>query len=352
MDSGVVAQVRAAGGEVFAIISEPQHLADQAYEHWDLNFLTVGDPHQEIPRTCSERNWLTLYASKGGLDFLQKGADWKIEHPNGFFQPGVLALTGSGRVLYRWRSLPSAENLNGTVARPTPEHAWRRIERSLAAGHGAADAAHDDCPEIDRGPPPRLVFIAALVANGWFLGVKSFMYSPDAEPVQQRFAAVVKRWALFILAWVAALVLLPLTPVVLGFTCWLAWILRDVQSSMASLGVQQEIKAREKGWRPDVLRNTASTLRSAKSQVRQAKIAFARKGCPERDIQRGRGRQSPLGATVECRCTPQHNVEKASPFSHVKIISKRFDGRLAGALAQPVGSQTEVNYMDTTCLKC
>ena len=58
----------------------------------------------------------SLYANKGDLEFLQRGADWEVEHPKGYFQPGVLSLTNSGRILYRWRSVPCAENLNGTLA--------------------------------------------------------------------------------------------------------------------------------------------------------------------------------------------------------------------------------------------
>jgi hypothetical protein len=88
VEEGVVDKVRAAGGEVFAVTSEPQRLADQAHEYWELSFENVGDPHQEISKTCSEQGWLTLYANRGNLDFLQGGADWEIEHPKGFFSTG------------------------------------------------------------------------------------------------------------------------------------------------------------------------------------------------------------------------------------------------------------------------
>ena len=168
----MVEKIRAAGGEVFAVSSEPQHLANQAHEHWGLNFDNIGDPHQEIPRVCDERDWLTLYANRGDTEFLQRGADWTVEHPKGFFQPGVLAVTQSGRILYRWRSVPSDANLNGTVARPTAEHVWRSIDEALMAGAISGDAAHDDHPEIDSPPPPRIVFMAALIANGWFFQSK------------------------------------------------------------------------------------------------------------------------------------------------------------------------------------
>ena len=193
VDTGVVEKIRAAGGEVYAITSEPQYLADQAHQHWELSFENVGDPHQEIPRLSSERDWLTLYANKGDLEFSNAGRIGEVEHPKGYFQPGVLALTNSGRILYRWRSVLPVENLNGTLARPTAKYAWSEIEKSLVAGDTAEDALHDDQPEIDSIPPPRLVFIAALIANGWFLGVKSFLYSPGAASPPKRFAAAFKR---------------------------------------------------------------------------------------------------------------------------------------------------------------
>ena len=177
-------------------------MADQANKHWELDFENIGDPHQEISKTCSERGWLTLYANRGDLEFLQRGADWDIEHPKGFFQPGVLALTNESRVLYRWRSVPSHENLNGTRRRPTARHVWDHIEGSLAAGDAVGDALHDDNPETDGAPPPRIVFFAALIANGWFLRAKSFMYSPGAEPIPSRFKAVFLRWIPFLLFWV------------------------------------------------------------------------------------------------------------------------------------------------------
>jgi len=238
---GVVAKIRAAGGEIYAITSEPQHLADEAHKHWELDFENVGDPHQEISSTCSERGWLALYANRGDLEFLQRGANWNIEHPKGFFQPGVLALTNESRVLYRWRSVPSHENLSGTAARPTARHVWDHIERSLAAGDAAGDALHDDNPEIDRSPPPRIVFFAALIANGWFLRAKSFMYSPGVESVPSRFKAAFSRWLLFLLFWITALVFAPTLLVGLAFAGWLAWIVQDLRRTLGDMDNQVEL---------------------------------------------------------------------------------------------------------------
>ena len=47
----------------------------------------------------------------------------------------------------------------------------------LPAG-GADDALHDDNPVVDQRPPPRMLFFAAIIANGWFVKPKSFMYAP------------------------------------------------------------------------------------------------------------------------------------------------------------------------------
>ncbi len=241
MEEGVVDQIRAAGGEVFAVTSEPQHLADQAHEHWELDFENVGDPHQEISRTCAERGWLTLYANRGSLEFLQRGANWKIEHPKGFFQPGVLAMTRAGRVLYRWRSVPSAENLQGALARPTAKYVWGEIEPALAAGDSGGDAALDGDPAIDQAPSPRPLLLAALLANGWFLRVKSLMYSPGEAVGPERSAALMARWPLFFAFWAAALVLLPTLVVGLGFAGWFAWVRHDMRRVFGGMDTRTEL---------------------------------------------------------------------------------------------------------------
>lgn len=246
MEDGVVDKIRAAGGEIYGITSEPQFLADQAHEHWGLNFENIGDPHQEISKTSSERGWLTLYANRGDLAFLRRGADWHIEHPKGFFQPGVLALTNKQRVLYRWRSVPSAENLNGTSMRPSPIHVWANIESALAAGEEADDALHDDDPVVDGGPPPRALFFAAIIANGWFLRAKSFMYSPGAAPMPSRFKAAISRWILFFLVWAFAFVILPTGWVALAFAGWSVWIAQDLKRILGDMDQQVELGADSK----------------------------------------------------------------------------------------------------------
>ena len=243
MKEEVVEKVRAAGGEVYAITSEPQSLADQAHEDWGLNYENVGDPHQEISRTCSERGWLTLYANRGDTEFLQRGAQWKIEHPKGYFQPGVLALTRDQQVLYRWRSVPSEANMHGTLARPTATHVWNAVEVALTDSDNTADAELDDNPEIDRAPAPRWLFIATLLANGWFLRVKSLVYSPGLEVGPARMPKILARWLVFLVFWVVALIALPTALVGTVFTAWLVWVAYDTKRVMGKLQLKTELVA-------------------------------------------------------------------------------------------------------------
>ena len=90
--------------------------------------------------------------------------------------------------------------------RPTAAHAWENIESALAAGDQAEDAPHDDNPVVDRGPPPRMLFFVALIANGWFLRAKSFTYSPGTESIPTRFKVAFSRWFYFLLFWIISLI--------------------------------------------------------------------------------------------------------------------------------------------------
>ena len=106
MLSGVVDAIRAAGGEVYAVTSEPQALAARAQEEWDLSFECVGDPHQEIAGAARHQGMLDLRTSEVG-EFITRDTAWAVSHPKGFYQPGVLALN-SERLLYRWQSIPNS----------------------------------------------------------------------------------------------------------------------------------------------------------------------------------------------------------------------------------------------------
>ncbi len=220
---GVVRAIRSAGGEIFGITSEPQTLATEAAGSWGLGFALVGDPHHEIADQCRERGWLDLYVNAHGdsRGMLARDID-SANHPKGYFQPGVIALTSEHRVLYRWRGVPTRRNNGGATERPTPGHVWQRIEEALAA-RGAPDAELDAPPLVDMRGTPWPLFVLLLLANGNFWRPKGFALQrrgPDDVAARAKRAAI--KLALFVAGWIAAFALLPAGWVALALLAYAA----------------------------------------------------------------------------------------------------------------------------------
>ena len=92
------------------------------------------------------------------------------------------------------------------------------------------------------GPPePLPIFIGLLLANGWFLGVRSFAYAPDAPPIQRRLAMAAFRLLLFVLAWIGAAMSLPPVPVALAFGAWALWVARDTHRIFGKMRDHREL---------------------------------------------------------------------------------------------------------------
>lgn len=228
MKSGVVEAIRQAGGEVYAITSEPQALATRAQGEWELNFECVGDPHQEVAETMRSRDWLDLSIAEI-TEFLTRDTGWEVKHPKGFFQPGVLALSCDQQLLYRWRSTPTRQNLGGAASRPKADYVWTKVQTALAENSGENEAL-DDTPELDGKPPPFAVFSAMLMANGWFLRPKAFAYRGDGNNPLRRFPKIILRLVLFLLAWVLAFVFLPTIWVGMVLALYLPIAVRGIRS--------------------------------------------------------------------------------------------------------------------------
>lgn len=218
---GVVQAIRDAGGQVYAITSEPQALARNAQDEWATGMEHVGDPHQEILGACVERGWLSLFSADFG-DLGGALPDW-VSHPGGgYFQPGVLAVRSEGRVLYRWRSRPSRTNIGGAIARPKPDYVWKNVEAALREPAEAPNVPLDEKPELDANPAPWPLFVMLLLANGWFLQPVPFNYRPGEDTVPKRIRNAMLRLAGFVAVWIAAGLLLPIWIVVLAFAGWVA----------------------------------------------------------------------------------------------------------------------------------
>ncbi|MFK7898870.1 MAG: hypothetical protein AB8G23_23775 [Myxococcota bacterium] len=227
MKSDVADQIRAAGGELYGVTSEPQSLADRAQAEWKLDFACVGDPHQEIPETARDRGWLEIFVQTR-LDFLRQSAkDFEVTHPKGYFQPGVLVLSREGRVLYRWRSVPSRKNVGGAMVRPTAEHVWSEVQAALAAGRNmtdAPDASYDERPEMDAPETPWPLFASLLIANGWFLRPVAFAQETNGPTALAKIKRAAIRLVVFLALWVVAFATLPTLPVTAALVGWVAWI--------------------------------------------------------------------------------------------------------------------------------
>ncbi|MGH0028903.1 MAG: hypothetical protein ACQGVC_03865 [Myxococcota bacterium] len=225
--------MRAAGGQIYAITSEPQALAGNAQEDWETGLEHVGDPHQEIAGEVARRGWLSLFTNHFPDTSLDRPASW-VSHPGGYFQPGVLVLSREGRVLYRWRCRPDRRNVGGAVARPLPGHVWERVQAALAEPAGAPDVPHDDDPRVDSPPVPWPLFVTLLLANGWFLRPAYFDQRPGADTVPRRQRNALLRIPPFVALWVAAAWWLPLWAVAGLFAGWVAWIVPGIRQVNAS----------------------------------------------------------------------------------------------------------------------
>jgi hypothetical protein len=207
--------IREAGGEVFAITSEPQSLATEAQEDWQMGFPAIGDPHHEIREVCRERGWLDIFYNEDYGHLRERS--WAC-HPNGYYQPGVLALTKAGRVLYRWRCVPKYSNMSGAGARPEAGYTWSKMQAALA---DSTDAEPDRDPNLGAEDLSWFRFLLILVAHGWFLRPKAFPLARPDDPHRVSPGAMMRRVYGFLAAWLAALVLLPVAWVAVLAAVWL-----------------------------------------------------------------------------------------------------------------------------------
>jgi hypothetical protein len=207
------------------VTSEPQRLADDAKNDWKFSFEAFGDPHHEIVSSCRERGWLDLIINPK-TDTITGQENSKFSHPKGYFQPGVLAVDKSGRVLYRWRGVPTRSNMGGAVERPTADHVFEQVSRGLnaSAPDAAQDAELDLEPTLDSRGIPWPLFVSVLVANGWFIRPRPFDSRPGGPPIKRRFISALLRIPVFVGVWIAAFSLLPATWVCIALLAWAAWL--------------------------------------------------------------------------------------------------------------------------------
>lgn len=203
-------------------MSEPQRLADDAKSKWDLNFETVGDPHQEIAEQCKEKGWLELFINTDA-SFITR-TDERLAHPKGYFQPGVLSIDCNRKVLYRWRSTPTRANIGGAVERPTASYVYQKVAESLEQVDNIEDAQLDGKPELDSKGRPFPIFVTLLLANGWFIRPVPFLLTNSKLSPLQRIKRAARRIPIFLAVWIAAFLILPTNWVANAAIAYGVWV--------------------------------------------------------------------------------------------------------------------------------
>ena len=212
----MVDQIREAGGEVFGITSEPQALAVEAEEAWNLNFPIVGDPHHEIRKVCAERDWLDLFYNENAGHL--RNRKW-TSHPKGYYQPGVLAIHKTGRVLYRWRCVPKFSNMAGAGSRPEAIYTLEEIKNNFES---AKDAPMDKNPKLPYEPQSWPRFLLGMTAHGWFLRPKVFPLMREGDKPSANPEKMMRRVWGFLAMWGVLLAVLPTSWVGISAAVWLA----------------------------------------------------------------------------------------------------------------------------------
>ena len=211
----MVEQIRAAGGEVYGITSEPQSLAAEAETAWGMTIPVIGDPHHEIRDELAARGWIDVFynADYGHL----RHRDW-ASHPKGYFQPAVIAIDQSGKVLYRWRCVPKYSNMSGAGPRPEAQYTWDLLRSAMSAD---GDAELDKDPDMGAEQLSWLRFLLILTAHGWFLRPKAFPLLRDGDKDDVSPNTAMRRVYIFVALWLLALVLLPIVWVAAALVLWL-----------------------------------------------------------------------------------------------------------------------------------
>ena len=208
-------EIHAVGGEVFAITSEPQALATEAEDDWAFQFPAIGDPHHEIRETLKKRGMLDVFYNTdyGHL----RDREW-ASHPNGYYQPAVIALTKKSRILYRWRCVPKYNNMSGAGARPEAKYTWGKIQEALKTTN---DSDLDKTPILGAEDLSWPKFLLLLTAHGWFVRPKAFPLARADDPHRVSPGKMMPRVYAFLIAWLVAFLILPTKWVGAAIVIWL-----------------------------------------------------------------------------------------------------------------------------------
>ena len=210
----MLAEIRAQGGEVYGITSEPHSLAAEAEAAWDMDIPVIGDPHHEIKQDLKNRGWIDVFANPDAGHLRHRS--W-ASHPNGYFQPATIAIHNTHRVLYRWRCVPKYSNMSGAGARPDADYVWANVQTALKTN---LDAPLDKSPKLGSETLSWFRFLLILTGHGWFFRPRAFPLLRDGSKDTVTPAIAMRRWYVVVCLWLVALVTLPIIWVSVATIVW------------------------------------------------------------------------------------------------------------------------------------
>lgn len=102
---------------------------------------------------------------------------------------------------------------------------WDSVQTELGKPSEAPDVPLDDAAKLDSKSPPRILFLAMLFANGWFLKPNFFIHKTGDESqsdMMRRMRTARMRLVIFIAGWIAAFAILPIWVPALVLVGWIA----------------------------------------------------------------------------------------------------------------------------------
>lgn len=121
--------------------------------------------------------------------------------------------------------MPTRANIGGAAERPTATYVSQKVAESLELTASYEDAQLDEKPELDSKGRPFPVFVALLLANGWFIRPVPFLLTNSKLTALQRIKRAVRRIPIFLTFWIAAFLILPTSWVATAAIAYGIWLI-------------------------------------------------------------------------------------------------------------------------------
>ena len=144
--------------------------------------------------------------------------------------------------------MPTRANIGGASERPTASYVYQRLTESLEQTDDNRDALLDNEPELDSKGRPFPLFVALLMANGWFIRPVPFLLTNSKLSALQRIKRATRRIPIFLAIWIAAFLILPanwVATAAVAYGIWLIPIVVMIYKGLQHIGEPESNESRE-----------------------------------------------------------------------------------------------------------